>query len=253
MQDLDRVGDARAPNILLVDDEAPARARLRALIEEGQMGVVVGEAADGVAALVAVHALRPDVVLMDVRMPRMSGIDAAEQIAEMSNAPAVIFTTAYEHHALAAFEARAIDYLLKPVRAKRLAEALARAAKLAPSPSTSLAPATLTHNSAGRSHLGDSERLVPVADIILLRAEHKYVNAYLADGEVLLEEALAALEQEFGERFLRVHRNALVAVAHIREMKRDADGRWHLILRGLTLSVEVSRRMVATVRGRLSG
>lgn len=234
--------DAAILRILIVDDEAPARERLRALLLDLRHVHVVGEAADGLGAIAAVERERPDVVLLDVRMPGMDGLEAAAHLARLEPPPAVIFTTAYEQHALAAFEARALDYLLKPVRVARLEQALARARQLRPE---------LVADMVTRTHLGDAHRLVPVAQVRLLRAEHKYVSVYFEDGELLLEESLGNLEAEFPERFVRVHRNALVAVDYIREMVKTDAGQWQLQVSGLTFTVEVSRRQAGIVRARL--
>ncbi|MEM7406735.1 MAG: LytTR family DNA-binding domain-containing protein [Pseudomonadota bacterium] len=235
------------PRILIVDDEAPARERLRALIREGALGEVVAEAADGPRALASCREHQPDVVLLDIRMPGMDGLEVARHLAATDGAPAVIFTTAYDRHALAAFDARAVDYLLKPVRLERLAQALARAARLAPELVADLRPA-VDGDQSTRSHVGDARMLIPVAAIRLLRAEHKYVSAYSESSSVLLEESLGALEREFEGTFLRVHRNALVAIQHVEGMRRDAEGRWQMQLSGLTFEVEVSRRLAPAVR-----
>ena len=231
-----------SPRILIVDDEPPARARLRALIDAGGLGSVIGEAADGIQTLELAAELHPDIVLLDVRMPGMNGLEAARRLAEMPRAPAVVFITAYDQHALAAFDARAVDYLLKPVRAARLRNALERAAILAPAQLKAL---------SGRTHLGSGQHLVPVDEIRALRAEHKYVTAIVPGAEVILEDTLGALEEEFEARFLRVHRNTLVAVTFIRELQRDDAGHWALTLEGVDLCVEVSRRLAPTVRARL--
>lgn len=231
-----------SPRILIVDDEPPARARLRALIDAGGLGSVIGEAADGIQTLELAAELHPDIVLLDVRMPGMNGLEAARRLAEMPRAPAVVFITAYDQHALAAFDARAVDYLLKPVRAARLRNALERAAILAPAQLEAL---------SGRTHLGSGQHLVPVDEIRALRAEHKYVTAIVPGAEVILEDTLGALEEEFEARFLRVHRNTLVAVPFIRELQRDDVGHWALTLEGVDLRIEVSRRLAPTVRARL--
>ena len=234
--------------VLIVDDEAPARARLRDLLADiaGELPcVVVGEAQDGLAALEALRQLTADVALVDIRMPRLDGIDLAQQLAARPGGPAVIFVTAYDQYAVRAFELSAIDYLLKPVRAQRLLEALQKlplgAADLGAL--QRLAP-------EGRHHLTSSERgrllLVPVADIIYLKAELKYVTARTAERDYLVEEALTALEQEFGERFVRVHRSCLVARAAIagceRETGPDGDSHWVILLKGVAERLAVSRR-----------
>jgi len=230
----------------VVDDEPPARARLRALLGELGAGTVVGEAGNGVEAIAAVHSTGADVVLMDIRMPGMDGLEAARHLARLERPPAVIFTTAYDAHALAAFEANAVDYLLKPIRRERLGSALAKASGLARAALRALpADGPRSHVSAT---LHGNLRLVPVDEVRYFRAEHKYVTARFPDGELVLDESLSALEQEFGARFLRVHRNALVALAHVRSLERDARGHHCVRFDGIDDRVEVSRRMLVQVR-----
>jgi two-component system response regulator AlgR len=236
--------------ILVVDDELPARTRLKALIDELQIGEVVGEAAHGAAAIEMVERVRAEVVLMDIRMPGMDGLEAARHLARMLHPPAVIFTTAYDAHALQAFEANAVDYLLKPIRRERLQAALAKARTLTSAQGADVALAfgprgVRTHVSAT---FNGNLRLVPVAQVCFFRAEHKYVTARFADGELVLDESLSALEDEFEGLFLRVHRNALVAIAHVRALDRDADGRQCVRCEGVPDAVEVSRRMLSQVR-----
>ncbi len=241
--------------VFLVDDEAPARARLRDLLADvagEQPNLVCGEAPDGLAALQALPALAADLVLVDIRMPRMDGIELARHLTRLPQAPAVIFVTAYDAYAVQAFELNAIDYLLKPVRAPRLATALARA-RLARPP----APEVLaTLPQGARSHLSCHERgrllLVPLDDIVYLRADLKYVVARTCAREFLLDESLTHLEQEFGERFLRLHRSVLVARAAIAGFERssgdEAEGQWHALLRGVSERLPVSRRQWPLLR-----
>ena len=235
--------------ILIVDDEPPALARLCAMVSDAGLGEVVGEARDGRTALTAVAELTPDLVLLDIRMPVMDGLEAARHMATLPTPPAIVFTTAYDEHALAAFDAGAVDYLLKPVRAARLAEAVGRARRL----NVTVLPDSAT----ARTHLGQTLngalRLVPVAEIRALRAEHKYVTVYFPDGELVLEESLATLESEFGDRFLRVHRNALVAAEYVAELLRDDSGGLQVRLDGIEPQFEVSRRLAAGVRRELRG
>ena len=237
--------------LLIVDDEAPARARLRNLLADIAAELpnfVAGEAADGVEALefLTDPSRAPvDVALVDIRMPRLDGIGLVQHLAGRKASPAVIFTTAYDQYAVRAFDLNAIDYLLKPVRAPRLLAALNKLPHSLPGAAAlrSLAP-------AGRAHLHSSERgrilLVPLSDILFLRAELKYVTAQTSEREYLIEEALAHLEQEFGERFIRVHRNCLVArhaiVGVERETAADGDTHWMIQLRGLAGKLPVSRR-----------
>jgi two-component system response regulator AlgR len=236
--------------ILVVDDEPPARARLKALVNELQAGEVIGEAGHGAAAIEIVERTGADVVLMDIRMPGMDGLEAARHLSAMEHAPAVIFTTAYDSHALEAFEANAVDYLLKPIRRDRLQAALVKARNLTRSQAVKLSAAlgvrgVRTHVSAT---LNGNLKLVPVTQVCFFRAEHKYVTARFADGELVLDESLSALEEEFKGGFLRVHRNALVAVAHVRALERDEDGRPCVRCAGVPEGVEVSRRMLSQVR-----
>jgi two-component system response regulator AlgR len=232
--------------VLLVDDEPLARERLRRLLGEIQGVELVGEAADGKAALSATAALQPDLILLDIRMPGMDGMAVARHLATLPRPPRVIFTTAYGEHALEAFEAQAIDYLVKPVRKERLAQALERAATFMAT-AAGAAPAA-----AGPSHLtvkkhGNIE-LLPVEEILYYQADHKYVTAHLANREELLEEPLKLLEELLGERVIRIHRNALVTRAAITGLEKDAGGSHYVTLRGIGRGPEISRRLMAEVR-----
>lgn len=235
--------------ILIVDDEPPARARLRALIHDAELGEVVGEAGDGVQALGLIADLRPQLVLLDIRMPVMDGLEAARHLSATDEAPAVVFTTAYQEHALAAFDAGAIDYLLKPIRAARLAEAVGRARRLR-ADALPVSDRARTHLSAT---LNGALRLVPVAEVRVARAEHKYVTVVFPGGQLVLEESLSALEEEFSDHFLRVHRNALVAAQHVAGLERLDSGATAVLMDGVTEPVEVSRRLIGAVRRRLRG
>ncbi len=240
--------------VLIVDDEAPARNRLRDLLADIAAELpnqVVGEAADGVAALEILAHTPADVVLVDIRMPRLDGVELAQHLGARPGAPVVIFTTAYDQYAVRAFELNAVDYLLKPVRAPRLLAALRKR----PTPQAMQAA---LHELApqGRTHLHSSERgrilLAPVEDILFLRAEQKYVTAQTREREFLLEESLAHLEEEFGERFIRIHRNCLVARSAIVGVERatSADGEvhWVVLLRDLDEKLAVSRRQWPQVK-----
>jgi two-component system, LytTR family, response regulator AlgR len=240
--------------VMIVDDEAPARRRLRELIADcaGEMPLTVaGEAANGRAALEFLSEQAVDVALLDIRMPDMDGIELARHINKLERPPAVIFTTAYDAYALRAFEVHAVDYLLKPIRASRLREALVRArTALRPSDETL---AALTPRA--RAYLSASERgrvnLVPIADVIYLRAELKYITVRTAEREYLIEESLTRLEEEFGERMVRVHRNCLVAKAAIRGFEREADegeARWVVLLKSCDERIPVSRRQQHVIR-----
>ena len=239
-------------NILIVDDEPLARDRLRRHIADiGQPYAVVGEADNGVDMLRRCEPGDVDIALVDIRMPRMDGLEAARHIASLETAPALIFTTAYDQHALDAFERNALDYLLKPIRRERLARALSRAQRLSRAQHKSLGDLEAETGDA-RGHLcaryrGDLQ-LVPIEDILYFRAEQKYVVAHHSSGEVLLEESLKGLEEEFGDRLLRIHRNALVARQHISGLEKAVDGSCRLRLRGCDATLEISRRHLPVVR-----
>ncbi|MFZ5843188.1 MAG: LytR/AlgR family response regulator transcription factor [Pseudomonadota bacterium] len=241
--------------VLIVDDEPLARERLRRFCEEDLSGYhVTAEASDGAAAIREAQQHHPDVVLLDVRMPGMDGIEAARHLAELEPAPAIIFTTAYDDYALDAFAVHAVGYLLKPVRCDKLEEALKAAAK----PNAVQLAALRGDDSnkpRARSHISARVRgnlvLVKVDDILYFQADQKYITVRHAGGEVLIEEALKDLEEEFGDRFVRIHRNALVALDGIVALERDALGRTVVKLKGLSETLEVSRRHLPGLRATL--
>lgn len=237
-------------DVLIVDDEPLARQRLQDLLADIGGVRVVGEACDGREALQACEQLAPDVVLLDIAMPVMDGLEVARHLAAAAAAPAVIFCTAYDEHALAAFEARAIDYLMKPVRAERLAAALERARTLGRARAVERLQAL--PKSHARTHLcarlRGSLRLIPVPDILYLQAEEKYVVVHHLGGQDLVEDSLKSLELEFPERFLRIHRNCLVARSELRELRRGNDGQVHALLKRSGDALEISRRCLPQIR-----
>ena len=240
--------------VLIVDDEAPARSRMRDLladIGDALPVIVAGEAANGREALQIAGSGGIDVVLLDVRMPGMDGVEVAQHLRQVASPPAIIFTTAYDSYAISAFELHAVDYLLKPIRAARLQEALARARGMMPKEvvlrELQQAPRTcLSAAERGKVHL------IPVEDILFLRAELKYVTVRTAEREYLIEESLTRLEQEFAERFVRAHRNCLVARSAIRGFERvggeSGEGPWQILLAGIDERLPVSRRQQHIVR-----
>jgi two-component system response regulator AlgR len=236
--------------ILIVDDEAPARARLRRVLEALDDCVVAGEATNGSEALQLVASLQPDILLLDIRMPGMDGLETAQHLQSLGQPPAVIFTTAYNDYAVQAFEAHAVDYLLKPVRRERLADALQHARLLTRLQARALQEASAAPASRQRicASVRGSLQLVEVNDIRYFQADQKYVTVVTPDGEVLIEETLKALEAEFADRFVRIHRNALVARDYIAGLERDDEGHGRLQLSGITTSLEVSRRHIAEIR-----
>ena len=236
--------------IILVDDEPLARARLASLLADLSEAVpteVVAEASNGELAVACAAGTPADLVLLDIQMPGMNGLEAARQIAALPRAPAIVFVTAYDEHALNAFEVRALDYLLKPVRLERLREALARV-RPAERMGLGTAPPRRTHLSVQEP--GRIWR-VPVADVLYLRAELRYVTARTREREYLLDESLVRLEEEFGQDFLRIHRNCLVARRHLLGFQRPAgegEGQWQAVLRDWPERLPVSRRQAHVAR-----
>jgi two-component system response regulator AlgR len=236
--------------VLIVDDEAPARARLRAMLEGIDGYHTCGDAASGAEALALAEQAEPDILLMDIRMPGMDGLEAAQHLQALEQPPAIIFTTAYNDYALQAFETHAVDYLLKPVRQERLVEALQHAQRLTRVQATSLNEAVEQLESRQRicANVRGSLQLITVADIRYFQADQKYVTVCTAVSQLLIEETLKDLEQEFANRFVRIHRNALVAKHYISGLTKDADGHAQVQLAGIDQTLEVSRRHAAEIR-----
>jgi two-component system response regulator AlgR len=237
--------------ILIADDEAPARNRLSDLLTDIASVSVVAEAKDGKQALDLAIELQPDVMLLDIRMPLMDGLEAAEHAQKLEPKPHIIFTTAYDAYAIKAFDLNAIDYLLKPIRLERLQAAIDKVQAVQP-----LAIDALKPLQKSRSHLSIHARgrvvLVPIHDIVYCRAELKYVTVRTTEHEYLLEESLTNLEVEFAEVFVRLHRNCLVALQYIssyeKRLDEKGDAQWHAILKGVPESIAVSRRQQHLIR-----
>ncbi|MFB1490435.1 MULTISPECIES: LytR/AlgR family response regulator transcription factor [unclassified Thiocapsa] len=242
-------------NILVVDDEALARERLRRLLADADgRYALAGEATDGLQAIEICRSQRIDLVLLDVQIPGMNGLEAAQALAALDPAPAVILVTAFEHETLLAFANRLAGYLVKPVSRERLFEALLRVQD----PTTTRGVAAVVGSdceparSAPRreisAHYRGGLRTVQIEDIIFLRAEHKYVTVRHVDGELLIDESLRALEQEFTAFFLRIHRNALVARARVSGLEKRSDGSAYIQLSDCAEQLQVSRRHLPEVR-----
>jgi two-component system response regulator AlgR len=232
---------------LIVDDEPPARERLRRLLEDIPDVVVAGEAANGREALELCASLDPDVVLMDVRMPGMDGIEAARHLSALEDPPAVIFTTAYDEYAVQAFEAQAVGYLLKPVRREKLASALRHAAKVVGTQLARLAEQSQLGLRREQicARLGEHLRLIPLAGVYYFMAGQKYVTVRHRGGSDLIDEPLRSLAAEFAPDFVRVHRNALVAIRSVSALERDPEGHYLVRLRDCEDTLPVSRRHAA--------
>ena len=246
---------ASVPRILIADDEAPARNRLRDLLEDCRNNFpfeLVGGASNGREAIDVINRGPVDIVLLDIRMPVMDGIEAARHLQKLPHPPAIVFTTALDGHALEAFELSAVDYLLKPIRQERLLTALKKAMT-----HRALSAAALNAISTrARSHLSVTERdrvmLVPIADICYMRAELKYVTLKTLEREFLLEESLINLEKEFADRFVRIHRSCLVArkaiVGFEKVTPEEGEPYWVAMLKGLSERLPVSRRQAHVVK-----
>jgi two-component system response regulator AlgR len=234
------------PNILIVDDEPLARDRLRRMVLALSQYEVVGEAGSGDEALELIGSLQPDILLLDISMPGMSGMNLAKVIQRGGLGTAVIFCTAYQNQALEAFEAEAVDYLVKPVRAERLEQALEKARRYLGDRQNELGEGFLRSTVAGKV------MLIPVQRVICLLAEDKYTTVVHENGNTVIEDSLLELEHRFPERFFRIHRNALISRSHLRGVTRDTDGHARALLSGTDEQPEVSRRNVAALRKLLS-
>ncbi len=243
--------------ILIVDDEIPARRRLSDLLDDCREEfplVIADEAANGLEAIEIINAGGIDIVLCDIRMPVMDGLEVARHLAKLESPPKLIFTTAYDAYAVQAFELNAVDYLLKPIRQERLLAALQKATIVKPGQADAVSAATQSR----RKHLSIHERgkilLVPVEDVIYLKAELKYVTVKTAVKEYLLEESLTKLEEEFEGVFTRIHRNTLIARKAVAGFEKSAEGdedgspRWVAVLHGTDERLPVSRRQAHVIK-----
>ncbi len=245
-------GSPPALAVLIVDDEPLARLRMRQLLEsaEGTPVQVVGEAGDAAAALALLEQQRCDLVLLDIALPGRSGLRLADELRRRADPPEVVFVTAHAEHALHAFELEALDYLTKPVRRERLQAALLRARRRRDASIPASTQVTLVVSDRGRV------LRLPVADLVCLKADQKYVAIVARSGQWLVDDALTDLEQRLGAAVVRVHRNALAAVAAVRALERSAEAgdggeAWSVRLsNGERLAV--SRRQLAAVRAALA-
>lgn len=238
--------------VLVCDDEHLARERLKRLLEKQDGMEVVAEAANGREAVMQAQSCNPDVVLMDIRMPEMDGMEAAEHLNKMDVPPAIIFCTAYDEHALQAFNVHAVDYLLKPVNGEKLAAAIRKAQTLNRVQLAEIGKEISEEKPRRRSHISARTHrgleLVPINEVIFFQADQKYVTVRSHSGEVLIDETLKELETEFEGLFVRIHRNALVSLRHIEGLELANAGHHQVRLRGLDECLTVSRRHVAGLR-----
>ena len=240
--------------VLICDDEPLARDRLRRMLEKVPATLCVGEAENGQELLEMVPKVYPDLILLDIRMPGMDGLQAASRLSDSDSPPAIIFCTAYDEHAIEAFKVNAVDYLMKPVRQDDLEAALHKAGRI-----------NKAQMNAVRRELGDDSdpdnkereyisarsrrgiELIPVADVRYFLADQKYVTVRHSQGETLLDETLKDLETEFGDRFLRIHRNALVALDYVEGMEHKGN-QYQLRIQGIDERLTVSRRHASAVK-----
>lgn len=235
-------------SVLIADDEPLARERIRRLVEALPGYRVCGEATDGDSSLKQVAELEPDILLLDIRMPGMDGMEAANRLSQLANPPALIFCTAYDHYAIQAFDVQAIAYLLKPVRKEALADALARAGRV-----NRVQLQTLNGKAgqsqeqlAVRTHRGTE--LIDLSEILYCEADQKYVTIHHARGETVCDYTLKELENSYPNTLLRIHRNTLVGVRFIQALKRTPDGHNLVVLRDGSGELPVSRRHASNVR-----
>lgn len=239
--------------VLVVDDEPPARARLTRLLDDLDRVQVVGEAGDGAAALAACESEAADVVLLDIRMPGMDGLETARHLCDLEQPPAVIFTTAFDDYAVDAFATGAAGYLLKPIRRQRLETALSSASRLTRAQVAALAEQS--GSDPARRHIcvrrTDGLKLIPVKDVLYFRADQKYVTVRHVGGEELIDESLKAVAEELGQSFIRIHRNTLVAADYLEAIERDQEGHYQAKLKSCPETLPISRRLVGEVRRRM--
>ncbi|MCG8670571.1 MAG: LytTR family DNA-binding domain-containing protein [Pseudomonadales bacterium] len=242
--------------VLICDDEPLARERMKRMLEKVDHVEVVDEARNGIDLLDRIPLSQPDIVITDIRMPAMDGMEAAEHITKLPEPPAVIFCTAYDEYAIQAFQVQAIGYLLKPVRQEDLEQALAKASRInkaqlmavkdgMPETETEEPLSQVRKHISAKTHRGIE--LIPVDEIRFFMADQKYVTVRYPEGDVLIDDTLKELEEEFGNRFLRVHRNALVSLHHIDGLEQHQN-QYQLRFKGIEDRVTISRRHVAAVK-----
>ena len=231
---------------MVLDDEYLARARLKEMLKEISPKATIIEAENGEDAMEKYDIHRPELIMVDIRMPGMSGIEFAYHLSSLENPPAVIFTTAYDEYALEAFEANAIDYLLKPIQMERLQRAIQKVDPLTATQGKALKQKT------DRSHIAVSLKgkikLVPLSTVCYLKAENKYVVVRTPNEQFLINETLNDLETDLGDSFIRVHRNSLISTQYLEALEKIDEGKWCVLFRGIEDKIEISRRQTPTIR-----
>jgi two-component system response regulator AlgR len=227
--------------ILIIDDEAPARNRLRRMLADVPAVELVGEAATGQEALRLIPVNEPDVLLLDISMPGIDGMTLAHTLQEQGSPVAIIFCTAWSDKAVEAFECDAVDYLVKPVRKERLEIALDKARRFV---------ANVSGRDAGflRSTLGGKVSLLPLNEVIYLTSEDKYTTVIHESGKLVINQSLLELENDHGDILIRIHRGTLVAKNRVRGLEKSPDGHHFLLLECCDEHPQVSRRNLPAVR-----
>ncbi|WP_428242565.1 LytR/AlgR family response regulator transcription factor [Gynuella sp.] len=247
------ISTENAITVLIVDDEHLARERLKRFISGINHCKVIGEAENGIQAIDLFSKLAPDILLLDIRMPSMTGIEVAQHLSRLDHRPAIIFCTAYDDYALEAFKVNAVDYLVKPVRLADLENAILKASSLNRAQLNAMQLQQQELNQ--RSHLSVTSHrgleLIPVSEIRCFRAEQKYVAIVTDQGEWLVDEPLKQLEKEFVDQFLRIHRNALIAIRYVERLERTNEGQQQIYLQGLQQPLKISRRHLSEVKKHL--
>jgi len=235
--------------ILIVDDEPLARERLQRHLQDIDPEIESIEAKNGLSALEQFQKYTPDIILLDIHMPGMDGIETASKLSEFETPPAIIFTTAYDEYALDAFDTHAIAYLLKPIRKDKLEKALQSAKRLNRVQLQNIQEEeTPTQDDYLSVRIHSGVRKINLSDIFYFQAEQKYVTVKYREGEVIIEESLKSLESRFSDSFIRIHRNALISKQQLTAIRKDQQGRYLTELKDVDKKIEVSRRHVAAVR-----
>lgn len=233
--------------VLVVDDEPLAQQRLEQLLTQMSQVDAILKANNGQQAIEICQLEKPDLVLLDIRMPGIDGLETAQHLSQMDKSPAIIFTTAYDEYALEAFKVNAVDYLLKPVRQEKLAESIERASHL-----NRIQIQAIKSQPEGRTNItakiSGNIKLIPVADIFYFQADQKYVTVKHMNGETIIEDTLKELQAEFEADFIRVHRNALVAKKYITGIHKNTAGHNFVTMNECDSMIEISRRHLSGVK-----
>lgn len=228
--------------VIVVDDEPLAAERLADMIADLPNCRVLAKAANAQQTLALMSSQQPDVLFLDISMPGISGLELAKQLQGTKHPPFIVFCTAYEQHALQAFDAQAIDYLVKPVRRERLMESIERVVRLRNQINDDSSKQFVAAN------VGGVLRRIALNDILYLHADEKYTVVYHLGGEHILDEPLKELEQRFPNQFTRIHRNCLVKAEQLLEIRRDMDGQAWAVLKDWPKALEISRRCASELK-----